>query len=218
MSMSLKRVGGKEDGGVDLVGWWWLPHETSSTSSSSPPSTAGRRRLRVIGQCKAEKKKMGPNYVRELEGVSYGLLARGPTVFPFPSSDNENGAWTEFGQDSSIPLVALLISQSAFTKSTILRAHSSSIPFFLLHLPSVEGTPVNVEEAEDGDSRDVAGNLGSVYCNSALSGMQGLLKGYMEVRWERHFSGESGRPALWWKDKRLQSWTPDHPPLVERMG
>ena len=25
MSMSLTRVGGKSDGGVDLLGWWWLP-------------------------------------------------------------------------------------------------------------------------------------------------------------------------------------------------
>ncbi|CAA7263250.1 unnamed protein product [Cyclocybe aegerita] len=218
MSMSLKRVGGKEDGGVDLVGWWWLPHNAASVSSSSPASTADRRRLRVIGQCKAEKKKMGPNYVRELEGVSYNLLARGFTTFPVPSKDNENGAWAEFGQDSSIPLVALLISQSLFTKSTILRAHSSSIPFFLLHLPSLEDTLVNGKEAEDGDPRDVAGNLGSVYCNAALSGTQGLLKGHMEVRWERHFSGESGRPALWWKDERLQSWTPDLHPLVGQMG
>ena len=25
MSMSLTRVGGSHDGGVDLIGWWWVP-------------------------------------------------------------------------------------------------------------------------------------------------------------------------------------------------
>ena len=25
LSMSLRRVGGKADGGIDLQGWWWLP-------------------------------------------------------------------------------------------------------------------------------------------------------------------------------------------------
>jgi len=27
MSMSLTRVGGKHDGGIDLTGWWWVPCE-----------------------------------------------------------------------------------------------------------------------------------------------------------------------------------------------
>jgi hypothetical protein len=27
MSMSLTRVGGSYDGGVDLIGWWWVPGE-----------------------------------------------------------------------------------------------------------------------------------------------------------------------------------------------
>jgi hypothetical protein len=27
MSMSLTRVGGSYDGGVDLIGWWWVPSE-----------------------------------------------------------------------------------------------------------------------------------------------------------------------------------------------
>ncbi|KAI0251901.1 hypothetical protein BJV78DRAFT_1207607 [Lactifluus subvellereus] len=31
MSMSLTRVGGSYDGGVDLIGWWWLPGENTAT-------------------------------------------------------------------------------------------------------------------------------------------------------------------------------------------
>jgi Protein of unknown function (DUF2034) len=34
MSMSLTRVGGSYDGGVDLIGWWWVPHESSATCAS----------------------------------------------------------------------------------------------------------------------------------------------------------------------------------------
>ena len=31
MSMSLTRVGGSYDGGVDLIGWWWVPSENHTT-------------------------------------------------------------------------------------------------------------------------------------------------------------------------------------------
>ena len=34
-----------------------------------PTMKTYRRRIKVIAQCKAEKKKLGPKYVRELEGV-----------------------------------------------------------------------------------------------------------------------------------------------------
>jgi hypothetical protein len=60
--MSLTQVGGAGDGGVDLRGWWTIP-KLGSTSMSEG------RRLRVLGQCKAERKALGPRIVRELEGV-----------------------------------------------------------------------------------------------------------------------------------------------------
>ena len=60
--MSLNQVGGAGDGGVDLRGWWTIP-KLGSTSMSEG------RRLRVLGQCKAERKALGPRTVRELEGV-----------------------------------------------------------------------------------------------------------------------------------------------------
>ena len=107
LSMSLNRVGGKSDGGVDLQGWWWLP---SAPSAFTDPTH--RRRVRVFAQCKAEKKKIGPNYIREMEGVLHRYLS-----------------------DPS-PLVALFISESHFTKEALLRMQSSPIPFSLLHLPS----------------------------------------------------------------------------------
>jgi hypothetical protein len=115
---------------------------------------------------------MGPNYVREMEGV----LGR------FPQ-----------------PAVALLISQSAFTKATLLRAVSSPLPFFLLHLPAEE-------DAEGGE-------VGAAVWNPALGGVDGLLGGEAEMRWERSsdtLALDPGRPGLWWKGKRLKSWIPDN--------
>lgn len=53
LGMSLRQVGGANDGGVDLRGHWDLPD----------------RRFAVIGQCKAERKALGPRHVRELEGA-----------------------------------------------------------------------------------------------------------------------------------------------------
>ncbi|CAG8388386.1 unnamed protein product [Penicillium salamii] len=55
-ALSLNRIGGRDDAGIDLVGTWHLPERERE------------RALRVIVQCKALKTKVGPNIVRELEG------------------------------------------------------------------------------------------------------------------------------------------------------
>lgn len=107
LSMSLSRVGGKSDGGIDLQGWWWLPFAQSAFTDPTH-----RQRVRIFAQCKAEKKKIGPKYIREMEGVLH-------RYFNHPN-----------------PMVALFISESQFTKEALLRMQSSSIPFSLLHLPS----------------------------------------------------------------------------------
>ncbi|KAK2758233.1 hypothetical protein FQN54_004077 [Arachnomyces sp. PD_36] len=56
--LSLTRIGGRSDAGIDLLGTWHLP------SLPHP--------LRVIVQCKALKTKLGPSLVRELEGAFIG--------------------------------------------------------------------------------------------------------------------------------------------------
>ncbi|CAI7584745.1 unnamed protein product [Penicillium bialowiezense] len=56
-ALSLNRIGGRDDAGIDLVGTWHLPERERE------------RALRVIVQCKSLKTKIGPNIVRELEGT-----------------------------------------------------------------------------------------------------------------------------------------------------
>jgi len=58
LGLSLKRVGGKSDNGIDLLGTWSLP------SSPQP--------LKVLVQCKALARKVGPSQIRELEGAFVG--------------------------------------------------------------------------------------------------------------------------------------------------
>lgn len=199
MSMSLKRVGGKEDGGIDLLGWWWLPATNNSMLHHDiTTSPSNRRRIRVIGQCKAEKKKLGPKFVRELEGVLFRFLTSSLDFHKPPDPEFTNP------ESSQLPIVALLMSESEFTKSAILRANSSPIPFFLLHLPAVNNSDDTIEA-------DDLGDLGMALCNPALTGRDGLLKGNMELRWERRGLGGDGRgrPAVWWGNQRLHSWTPE---------
>ncbi|KAG5653740.1 hypothetical protein H0H81_010997 [Sphagnurus paluster] len=197
LSMSLRRVGGKSDGGIDLLGWWWLPR-LRSTDPSDP-----RRRIRVYAQCKAEKKKLGPKYAREMEGV---FMRHIPTpsqaLSPHDCLPDElcpQGVKTQ----TIYPSVALLISESPFTKATVLHTLSSPVPFFLLHLPPLP-IPEDVLSPQNvGDD-----NLGSAIWNPALAGARGLLGGEIEARWERSTDG-GGRPGLWWCNNRLKNWIPD---------
>jgi hypothetical protein len=200
LSMSLKRVGGKSDGGVDLQGWWWLPPTFDSVASSSSNThltndLTGRQRLRVFAQCKAAKKKFSPNYVREMEGVLHRYLAHRRSAV----SERNDG-------DTVYPLVALLLSESPFTAATLLRAQSSPVPFFLLHLPSVDS---KAESDSPDDDESTPNNIGAAFWNPALGGQRGVLGGQIEARWERAIGGR-GRPGLWWKGKKIQSCTPDY--------
>ena len=202
LSMSLRRVGGKADGGIDLRGWWWLP----SDDSTSYDLMQGHRRLRVLAQCKAEAKKLSPKYIREMEGVLHRFNAD-PSYTGF-----------EVPQDhGSYPVVGLMISSTPFTKMSALHAHSSPLPFILLHLPEHDlelgtgeyGTSDD-EEAPIPTSPSPSEGFGSIVFNPALGGANGVLRGQFEARWE-HPSNSSalGRLGLWWKGTRIRSWTPD---------
>jgi hypothetical protein len=73
--MSLQRVGGSSDYGIDLLGIWKVP------SSPKP--------LRTLVQCKAGTQRIGPHLVRELEGAFVGAPAgwRGSGVLGILSTE-----------------------------------------------------------------------------------------------------------------------------------
>lgn len=184
LSMSLRRVGGKSDGGIDLQGWWWLP-----TDDSSPD---GHRRFRILAQCKREEKKVPPKYVREMEGVlhRYGVEQSSATHAVTP------------------PAVGVLISASAFSKMAIIHAHTSPLPLILLHL-RVPDQGMQPEPAEPA-AKDSEAALSSISLNPALGGRDGLLRGQCEARWEYLVDrAAGGRLGLWWKGERMKSWTPE---------
>jgi hypothetical protein len=211
LSMALSRVGGKSDGGVDLQGWWWLP----SGVDGAPPTA--RRRLRILAQCKAEAKKLGPNYVREMEGVLYRHIHEELGTFggggggggSGGGSASHNSTATPSNLATPAPLVAVLMSQSAFTREAVLRAQSSHVPFLLLHLPPLPDDTANaVPQSVD--------NVGTVIWNPALGGAKGLLGGEIDIRWERAVGSAAGggtvvgRPGLWTASgERIESWVPE---------
>ncbi|KAI0828080.1 hypothetical protein F5Y06DRAFT_283450 [Hypoxylon sp. FL0890] len=64
LGFTLRRIGGRDDCGIDLLGTWEVP---SSTSDSNP--------LRVLLQCKAsasQSTRIGPQHIRELAGAFAG--------------------------------------------------------------------------------------------------------------------------------------------------
>ncbi|KAI0746914.1 hypothetical protein C8Q80DRAFT_1321975 [Daedaleopsis nitida] len=198
LSMSLRRVGGKGDGGIDLQGWWWVP--TGSLKRPGAPAegeTEARSVVRVLAQCKAEEKKIGPRFIREFEGTvlrnSVYLAAREGRASPYPAS-----------QDA---VVGLFASISPFTKASLLQAYSSPVPLALLHLP-VQQEKTNTAPLAISDRGLHEDLLGTLLFNAALGGANGLLRGTIEPRWERCNEGH-GQPGLWTNGRRLESWVPD---------
>ncbi|THU98629.1 hypothetical protein K435DRAFT_610211, partial [Dendrothele bispora CBS 962.96] len=192
LSMSLRRVGGKEDGGIDLIGWWWLPHNLLDQNTSS----TDRKRIRIVAQCKAEKKKPGPKYVRELEGVVFRYMANDTESASFANPDAASGGPVEHSG-----VVGVFLSESPYTKSTLLRAMSSSVPLLLIHIPPLLSLGSDVTEP------------GSMIWNQALGGTGGLLRGKMDPRWSWKIpdspeSNPVGIPSLWFNGQKLSSWTP----------
>jgi len=212
LGMTLHRVGGARDGGVDLTGWWDLP---SHSMDQTPESVYVPSRLRVIAQCKAEKGKVGPRYIREIEGVAAGLVLQSSAGHfvgsgePLAMKGTHGRLYTVEGVHRS-PVVALLVSQSSFTKEAYLRAVKSPVPLMLIELGGTD------DESQFGvglsEMAEVKERLGpkSIMANPSLIALDnGVLRGQLEIRTEKRFVEGLGlleRPCVWWMGRRLSDY------------
>ncbi|OXG32771.1 hypothetical protein C359_02848 [Cryptococcus neoformans Bt120] len=205
MSMSLRHVGGASDGGVDLRGWWWVPRVAApATEFTAGENIGGVRRLRVLAQCKAEKKNVGPRAVRELEGVMSQLEFRREQ------------------QSTAEAAIAILISQSGFTKNAMLHATQSRIPLMLLHLPGGQPTGLDlISSSPESDGGPFADQerikVESAWWNRSLS--HGILGGRMELRREVLVTsdGLGASTGLWMDGKRLDRCVPSEVDELESL-
>ncbi|WVQ79376.1 hypothetical protein IAT38_001473 [Cryptococcus sp. DSM 104549] len=217
MSMSLRRVGGAYDGGVDLRGWWYLPKGARPDVASGADGVRGVkgeegegemfwknekgeevRRIRVLAQCKALASPVAARPIRELEGVLSQLNYQ-------PAGGEVEKA------------VAVLIAQRGFSKDAMLHATRSRVPLLLLSLPggqyrpsstlypdSDEGSTSSSSEGEGG-GEDL--KIESAWWNRALS--EDLLGGKMELRREVLLGkGVKTTTGLWMGGRRVGRCVP----------
>lgn len=198
--MKLDRVGGANDGGIDLRGWWLVPRSSSSSKtkqatqevSSESTQERGPMRIRVIVQCKAEGKKCGPVHLRELHGT-YTAQPRAATTLP--STDPSAPADSAYEETSPDAQVGILVSKMGFSKQANLVATSSPIPIILVHL----SFPEDGEQQQQRGRPEDAGQTISILCNEALNK---LLGARIEVRISR--SASKQQPIVYLDNKRLK--------------
>ncbi|GAA5873810.1 hypothetical protein JCM3774_000690 [Rhodotorula dairenensis] len=166
----LLNVGGAGDGGVDLRGrWTWtrraLLQETSQgTQQLGPrgglldlfngaipcdrllagdPERSGARRETwdVLVQCKAERDRLGPAVVRELEGSILADLARRNRPHraralapPPPPMASVPGALVRDSAAATAAPIGVLVGLSGFSPAAIMHAQTSAVPLVLVHL------------------------------------------------------------------------------------
>ncbi|BCS26558.1 uncharacterized protein APUU_51269A [Aspergillus puulaauensis] len=109
-AFNLHRVGGRSDLGIDLQGTWHVgPNQVLD-----PP-------VRVIVQCKALRTKIGPNIVRELEGVTArhfapsGGIGAGVLVSPREAT---KGVRDALGR-SGMPLVWMMMGREGSVRQVL---------------------------------------------------------------------------------------------------
>jgi hypothetical protein len=185
--MTLTRVGGKGDGGVDLRGWWLLPQESTESSgkvlrrSTPSPYTGERmnvstpkpaRHLRLLAQCKAEKIKAGPRLIREMEGVArrgFDLLhqhaqpkafGKDSTLAPMPEEWLEEPSASTAISDT---ITTVVCTRAGFSSSATVEAMRSRVPMLLLHVPFETEDAVRLMEWQQKGPEVDTGDLDSTY-------------------------------------------------------
>ncbi|BEI84955.1 hypothetical protein CcaverHIS002_0503560 [Cutaneotrichosporon cavernicola] len=101
---------GKSDGEKE-GGRVWKPPPPPGLKRDGTPG-ARIRPFRVVVQCKAERRALGPRIVREFEGTLGHLAA----------------------QDARVPMIGVLSSQSGFSLASMEHAVRTRVPLLLLHL------------------------------------------------------------------------------------
>lgn len=190
LSLELAHVGGAGDGGIDLRGWWIPPNflrtlMAPNGKATEKTATFERGRYKVICQCKAESRKLGPRALRELEG----------TVIAQDELQKETKA---------TPTIAMLVSQSGFSAATVQRARSSSLPLSLVHLAPIYHPPLDHDDPDtDGETRVEEREIINYSCVSLSinQALQDLLGSQVELRWKPEFI--DGRRVL----RPLVNWT-----------
>jgi hypothetical protein len=149
-------------------GTWRLHADEGLGSAGKAPP---HERLRVIVQCKAEAKKLGPVVLRELEGALHRQEQERRRVFEQSGSRHMNEAG-----------IGVLCSSAGFSKQTLVRALGSSQALLLVHL----------ENAADPMASPTC--VAAVW-NAPLA--EGLLASRFEIRWLRGVQGAASRLAVY---------------------
>ncbi|KAJ6188281.1 Endonuclease TnsA N-terminal/resolvase Hjc/tRNA endonuclease C-terminal [Penicillium mononematosum] len=124
-ALSLDRIGGRDDAGIDLVGTWHLPERERE------------RALRVLVQCKSLKTKLGPNVVRELEGTFRQAPVgwrTGETVGVLVSPREATKGVRDTLARSAYPLFWMMIERDGTLKQALWNARAEELGVGLLEM------------------------------------------------------------------------------------
>lgn len=189
LSFSLTRVGGKGDGGVDLIGTWTLPEPASLPTV--------RRAFRVLCQAKrlGPKRTPGPVLMRELEGTVMSATSTGARVlseaFVAHSLRNKSsggrhvssgdGDEEEKADLSHLPTMGILITTRPLSDGIEKAMARSRRPLMYMCLEEMLSPKVDISNSNEGGSLDVPMvTVRQMAWNAAAS--QAGLEGYGVVR------------------------------------
>jgi restriction endonuclease Mrr len=120
-----KRNTSSNDAGIDLIGSWNIGHEGNRglIEKSSLYLSVSPYQIQILGQCKGELKKVGPNYIREFEGAIQGYCQ---TL----EAKESNCSISE--------VLGVFCSTSGFSTKAIEYSMNSSTNMLLLHFNTAE--------------------------------------------------------------------------------
>ncbi|KAL4941256.1 hypothetical protein BDV06DRAFT_223278 [Aspergillus oleicola] len=208
-AFNLHRVGGRSDLGVDLQGTWHV----GANPIHDPP-------IRVIVQCKALKTKIGPNIVRELDGVTArhfrgksGPVGAGVLVSPREAT---RGVREAIGR-SGVPLVWMMVGREGKVRQVLWNGRVDGVGLGLGGL-GVEvlypaDTGVVEGEGEDGDGHAKEAEARLTWDGREVQTMDDVEEGMRVLeeewmaRWERYGLREISAEEVLDAVERVVPWT-----------